>query len=385
MLKFNRTHKRLVIPAGINPNYGIDSSVLYNTSDADAKPEDILAGITVYSDNGKIVGTLDVEAEKEESFNEGVQVQKSKLESISITENGSYSREDGWDEVIVDVPDLNGDYNEGLEDGIEIGKAEIIDGMNDATITANAVLEGYIGYGKNNERVVGTNVGGFDFGEIGYSADDSNDANGTIKADIAYSKTLYDAWNPNNTSARQLYASDSSLVYAPNIDTSNVTDMGEMFYQCAELSFIPLLNTTNVTNMNTMAIGCSRLISAPQFNTSKVRIMTQMYSDCIALISVPLYDASSVTSAYNMFRNCRSLKFLGGLKDLGKSLNGLFKTFDLTSSPLTKESVLNLFNTIYDLNISGVAMHTIQLSSVTKALLSDEDIAIATSKGWAVS
>ena len=30
MLKFGRNKKRLVIPVGINPNYGIDSSTLYN-------------------------------------------------------------------------------------------------------------------------------------------------------------------------------------------------------------------------------------------------------------------------------------------------------------------------------------------------------------------
>ena len=69
---------------------------------------------------------------------------KSKLESITITENGSYNREDGWNSVVVDVPDLNGDYNEGVEDGIEIGKAEIIEGMNDATITAGTVFKGEI-------------------------------------------------------------------------------------------------------------------------------------------------------------------------------------------------------------------------------------------------
>jgi surface protein len=50
-------------------------------------------------------------------FTNGVEEQKNKLEPITITENGSYSREDGYNEVIVDVPDTNGSYDEGYSDG----------------------------------------------------------------------------------------------------------------------------------------------------------------------------------------------------------------------------------------------------------------------------
>ena len=52
-----------------------------------------------------------------DGFKDGKEQQKSKLESINITENGQYEREDGWDVVTVDVPDLNGSYNEGYAQG----------------------------------------------------------------------------------------------------------------------------------------------------------------------------------------------------------------------------------------------------------------------------
>lgn len=48
---------------------------------------------------------------------DGVNEQKSKLESINITENGTYRKEDGYNEIVVDVPDLNGSYDEGYEQG----------------------------------------------------------------------------------------------------------------------------------------------------------------------------------------------------------------------------------------------------------------------------
>lgn len=47
----------------------------------------------------------------------GEQNQKAKLESITITENGTYTREDGYNVVQVEVPDLNGSYDEGYEQG----------------------------------------------------------------------------------------------------------------------------------------------------------------------------------------------------------------------------------------------------------------------------
>ena len=64
---------------------------------------------------------IDVDSYYNNGYNQGktdgVNEQKSKLESISITENGTYTKEDGYREVVVDVPDLNGDYNEGYEQG----------------------------------------------------------------------------------------------------------------------------------------------------------------------------------------------------------------------------------------------------------------------------
>ena len=48
---------------------------------------------------------------------DGINEQKSKLESISITENGTYTKEDGYNHIEVNVPDLNGSYEEGYEQG----------------------------------------------------------------------------------------------------------------------------------------------------------------------------------------------------------------------------------------------------------------------------
>ena len=60
---------------------------------------------------------IDVDSYYNQGKTDGVNEQKSKLSQITISENGTYSKEDGYSEVVVDVPDLNGDYNEGYEQG----------------------------------------------------------------------------------------------------------------------------------------------------------------------------------------------------------------------------------------------------------------------------
>lgn len=153
----------------------------------------------------------------------------------------------------------------------------------------------------------GSGGSGIDFSPIGYDAAFSAELNAKMNADIAYSKTLYDAWNPSNTSARSLYYDDKKLVYAPFIDTSNVTNMDSMFIYCTNLSSVPAFDTSNVTNMASMFISCKNITSVPQFNTSKVTSMEAMLKDCGKLSSVPAFDTSNVTNMNDMFNKCSSL------------------------------------------------------------------------------
>ena len=57
-----------------------------------------------------------------DGFDAGIEHQKELLENITITENGTYTKEDGYNEIIVDVPDLNGAYTDGYDDGLKDGE-----------------------------------------------------------------------------------------------------------------------------------------------------------------------------------------------------------------------------------------------------------------------
>ena len=188
-----------------------------------------------------------------------------------------------------------------------------------------------------------------DFSSIDYDAELSAEVNAKLNNDVAYSKSLLDAWNPSNTSAYNLYQYDTKLVYAPYIDTSNVTRMESMFIGCSKLTLVPELDTSNVTGMTQMFNGCSNLTSVPAFDTSNVTDMTQMFTGCTSLTSVPAFDTSKVTGMYRMFYGCSNLTSVPAfdtskVTNMDYMFNGCSK---LTLVPELDTSVCTKFTSIF--------------------------------------
>ena len=151
--------------------------------------------------------------------------------------------------------------------------------------------------------------------------------------------------------------------------------------------------------MNSMFNGCSSLTTIPQFDTSNLTSMYNMFTDCSELTTIPQLDASKVNDINStMFLNCTKLADFGGLKDLGKAYtrntkNYAYYKLNLSScTSLTHDSLINVINNLYDLNLTydvanGGTLYTqsLVLGSTNKAKLTNEEIAIANSKGWTVS
>ena len=146
-------------------------------------------------------------------------------------------------------------------------------------------------------------------------------------------------------------------------NTSKVTDMRSMFYYCTGLTSIDLSgwNTSKVTDMDGMFLNCSRLTS-------------------IDLSSFSLISCTKVTDIFRFDINLANLQ----LPDLGHNQDST--SLDLsTCLKLTKDSVLYLFNNAFDRATAGYSKaFTIKLNATTKALLSEDEIAIATNKGFTV-
>lgn len=202
------------------------------------------------------------------------------------------------------------------------------------------------------------------------------------------------------TSMNNFFNRCTQLKHVPNISYSQCINIQQLFYstgleeiefeipdgakslyyflgECSDLKRVVLTNTGHVTNFQYLLRSCPNLESVAEL-------------DCSSAINMSVLLQTSPND-YN-------LTDLGGFKDLGKAYtqktaNYLSYELDLTRRPgLSYESLTNVINKVYDLNLTydvanGGTLYTqkIKLHADSLALLSDDDIAIATAKGWTVT
>ena len=121
-------------------------------------------------------------------------------------------------------------------------------------------------------------------------------------------KTMF-SWFGNMTNLRTIEGWE-------NLNTSQVTSMNGVFYNCNKLTSIDLshFNTDAVTFMPYMFCGCTKLtnIDLSGFNTTQVTNMEYLFSGCTKLASVKLdsFNTQNVVYMGGMFENCGELTSL---------------------------------------------------------------------------
>lgn len=168
-----------------------------------------------------------------------------------------------------------------------------------------------------------------------------------------------------------------------NWDTSRVTNFNYAFSSCAGLTNIDALrnwsfeSANSITSMFSSCGKLTRVDAMSNWDLSHVKIVSDVFSNCSALESVPLLDFSSVTTISSFFGygNLTKLTDLGGFTGLKVNFDGLQRCPNLTV-----QSLLNVFNTIADVN--GLGTRTLTLGSTNLNKLTDDQKAIAINKGW---
>lgn len=282
---------------------------------------------------------------------------------------------------------------------------------------------------------------GLDWSVIGYDEQPQSLTDG-----FNYAKQIYNNWNNNTTI---FYSGDINLMFFPLVDTSNVKSLNNSFFGCSSLISMPLINTSNVisfdkafyncsslkgvplldmtsaTTLKESFYGCSSLKSIPLFDTSNVENFEKAFSNCPLLETIPSFDMSNanntnamlyrcnrlktvpslntinvtdmgdmfawsnfletvgrlnadkVTNIKNIFYYCNKLTNIGGFTNLAIDL-------DLSSnSLLTADSIMNVINEAKDLSETGNATLTLGSTNISK--LTEDQIAIATAKGWTIA
>ena len=186
------------------------------------------------------------------NYNDGVLAQKAKLTEINITENGTYTKEDGYSNVLVDV---KAPTEIDLKTGIKFSYSS--------------------------------------FSAVPY----------TLICDSGVTDMSY----------MFSYCGNLTTLDLSSFNTINVTNMSFMFASCHELKTLDLssFNTINVTNMYYMFQGCQSLktLDLSSFNTSKVTNMNYMFYYCQKLTTLDLsnFNTINVTNMGSMFKYCDSL------------------------------------------------------------------------------
>ena len=121
----------------------------------------------------------------------------------------------------------------------------------------------------------------------------------------------------------------TSISGLENLNTTHVTDMSKMFYNCYELNSLDLsqFNTGNVEKMNEMFYNCHGLnsLDLSAFNTAKVNNMDRMFYYCfVKTIDLSSFNTANVENMNEMFA--------GASLVVNIYASDLFKTDKLKSS-----------------------------------------------------
>ena len=127
---------------------------------------------------------------------------------------------------------------------------------------------------------------------------------------------------------------DLSLLDVSDFNTEKVTDMSGMFYECISLKLLDVakFNTANVKSMSNMFYRCNNLdlLDVSDFNTANVTNMQGMFYSCPALTTIYASDkfvTGQVTDGSNMFSNCINLKGFIDYKNNSDKTDHIFANY----------------------------------------------------------
>ena len=281
----------------------------------------------------------------------------------TFSENGIYSfdREYNGATITVDVPTLTPTEN------VDITANGIYDVTNYATASVNVQPSDNYSYFDGVVDVEGLRAIGWNDESIGMYRDNDrhyawqNSDYIVSEENKALNGVIVDE---NSVSSNK---DNPNFKYCPFFDTSNVTNMGNMFYSCRALTSIPALDTTKVTNMSGMFWDCSSLTSIPLLDTSKVTNIGYMFCNCSSLTSIPLLDTSNVNYMFKMLSNCSSLTSIPQLNTSNATdmTEIFYNCSSLTSIPQLNTSKVNTMQSMFYSCSSLTSIPLLDTSKVT--------------------
>lgn len=349
----------------------------------------------------EVLNCIDVQVELQEQFDVVVEKTDVNLEPLAITENGTYYPQGsatGFSKVEANVlpksTDIviteNGEYNPNdydVDAFVKVG-VDVKPKLEDLTATDNGTYtpsEGFDGFGKVNVDLKGkVNLPSLPKISNKYINDEGR-WEGDVFIDTSSMTKLFSTFMDN-----------SKLKYldVSGWDTSNVTELGQLFRSCSSLKTIKGIenwNTSKVTNMEQVFAICSSLseLDIENWNVTSVTSMWYMFQNLnLTSLDLSKWSVPNLTNVSEMFKSNSKLKSLIGNRTIEEvlennigCLNGLKISLKLSETAIDRASLRAIINGIAEVETT----QTLTLGAKLRAKLIEEDIAIATAKNWTIA
>ena len=219
----------------------------------------------------------------------------------------------------------------------------------------------------------------------------SNMFSGCTMFSCTYGLRYWDVSNVTNMSLMFRSASKiSDLRPFQNWNTSNLTNMSTMFQFASSIKTLDGIkdwDTSKVTDMSSLFYYSTSLIEFDvHWDTSNVKTMSGMFNSANAMQKVCAIDCSSIEqNKYPLYNNA-NLANIGGFLNMKSSWTD---NYGLTKcSKLTYESCINILNGLYDFTGNGATPSSTQGKLKVHAnflTTVGDEISIGTSKGWTIT
>lgn len=136
-------------------------------------------------------------------------------------------------------------------------------------------------------------------------------------------------------------------------DTSNVTTMNSMFYECQSLKSLDVSSwdTSNVSNISYIFYNCGSLesLDLSNWNIDKISSLSGVFNSCYSLsnLNISGWNTSNVTNMSGTFSRCNKLNFDRVLRNLNTS------------------NVTDMSYTFSDMDIESLDLSMLDVSKVT--------------------
>ena len=136
-----------------------------------------------------------------------------------------------------------------------------------------------------------------------------------------------------------------------------------------------------VTRVPTFENSVIEKIDFADATFENVTEMVKTFCNCnkLTTLKMPNFNTQNMVQIFSAFDGCTALTNVTWGDNWGS--NEAMTRFDVSDCPLSHDSCLDLFNKL----ATKTTMAILTLSSTTKSYMSDDEIAIATAKGWIIT